>query len=364
MSKNSSTKEIISFENLKKELTHTGELPFHFKKKVFSEKITKWYQENQRPLPWRKIFKKTKDPYHVWVSEIMLQQTVIAAVIPKYLSFIEKYPSAESLAKASEAEIQKSVAGLGYYRRFRMMHEASKEVSKSRNFPQTYKEIKELKGIGEYTASAISSICFGEAEAVVDGNVERVMCRVFDLRLPPNLPALKKVFKKSLNTLICHESPGDFNQGIMELGQLICTPTNPSCDRCPIKNSCKANKNKTTDLAPGKKIKKDFVELTTHVFIYKKNNRILLVNRSANSKFLPGLEGFEISLSENKKLKPSSTFKHTITNHKLTNKVYLVSAPKNFSSKGRWVELENCDAEITTSFDKKAFNSIKKSIFI
>ena len=236
MTKKTSNSSMDTIEKITKELTVDGGLSLHFKPASLGSQLVSWYQQNNRDLPWRSLFKKTNDPYVVWISEIMLQQTVIGAVIPKYNSFMEQFPKIEDLANANEETLQKAVSGLGYYRRFRMMREAAQSVQQSgKDFPNSYKDALKLKGIGEYTASAISSICFDEAEAVVDGNVERVMCRLFDLRVAPNIPALKKIFKKTLNKIIDKKYPGDFNQGIMELGQLVCTPQNPKCSLCPAK---------------------------------------------------------------------------------------------------------------------------------
>ena len=186
MTKKTSNSSMDTIEKITKELTVDGGLSLHFKPASLGSQLVSWYQQNNRDLPWRSLFKKTNDPYVVWISEIMLQQTVIGAVIPKYNSFMEQFPKIEDLAKANEETLQKAVSGLGYYRRFRMMREAAQSVQQSgKGFPNSYKDALKLKGIGEYTASAISSICFDEAEAVVDGNVERVMCRLFDLRVAP-----------------------------------------------------------------------------------------------------------------------------------------------------------------------------------
>jgi A/G-specific adenine glycosylase len=362
MSKNSGTTTI---EQIERELSPKGELSLHFKPSPFATKLVSWYQANKALHPWRVKFEKTSDPYFVWISEIMLQQTVIAAVTPKYLGFIKKYKNVSSLAAASEKDLQQVVSGLGYYRRFRMMHEAAKQIDSMKSFPSNYKNLLEIKGIGEYTASAISSICFDEPEAVIDGNVERVFCRIFDLRLPPNLPKLKKIFKKTANTVISKNHPGDFNQGIMELGQTICTPTKPACAQCPISKVCKAYKNSSTDLAPAKKLKKSFVDLATNVLIVKDGEKYLLHERSKTSKFLKDIEGFQISVGPSIRSKISSkplgSFKHTITQHKLTNNVYLVKKnQKNVSTQGTWLNLDDLQNEVTTSFDKKALQILIK----
>ena len=160
--------------------------------------VISWYQKNKRSLPWREMFAQHASPYHVWVSEIMLQQTVIKAVIPKYLSFFERFPTVFDLAAAQEEDVRLACQGLGYYRRFKLMHNCAKKLCENKNeknfaWPGSYKEWLSYPGIGTYTASAISGICLSEAQMVVDGNVERLMCRLHDIRLEPNLAPLKKI---------------------------------------------------------------------------------------------------------------------------------------------------------------------------
>jgi A/G-specific adenine glycosylase len=358
-----SNKTLDTIEKISAELTSQGELSLHFKPTTVSKSLVSWYQNSARELPWRTLYSKTNDPYVVWISEIMLQQTVIGAVIPKYIAFMEQFPTISDLAKATEEDLQKAVAGLGYYRRFRMMREAAVSVYESQaGFPSTYADAIKLKGVGEYTASAVSSICFGETESVVDGNVERVMCRIFDLRVAPNIPALKKIFKKTLNKIIDKNYPGDFNQGIMELGQLVCTPQNPKCSLCPVAKTCLAKKNSSTDIAPGKKLKKSFQNLNTVVTISKNKGHIFLEKRDNTSKFLSGLEGFPIEVVEKNPLSSLGEFKHTITNHKLTNYVVIKESINKPTKAGRWVPISHVEEEITTSFDKKAFNSIRQAL--
>lgn len=358
---------IQNLEDLSRELTENGKLSLHFNSKTLTKNLTHWYQKNSRELPWRSDFKKFKSPYHVWVSEIMLQQTVIAAVIPKYKSFVKQFPDVKSLSKASEQDLQKATAGLGYYRRFKMMHEAAQMIDKATKFPANFKDLKNLRGVGEYTASAISSICFSEPQAVVDGNVERLLCRVFDIRLPPNHPQLKKVFKKTLDDIICQTSPGDFNQGAMEIGQLICTPNSPSCEICPLAKFCLSKKRSTQAIAPAKKIKKEFRNLTTLVHIYLRNDEVFLQKRDETSPFLKGIEGFPIQIGQNTTKNDFDSFSHTITNNKLINEVVLKRVLKrplkcNLEGNGRWVPIKNIETELKTSFDRKAFKTIESLI--
>lgn len=226
----------------------------------FSKTLIQWYLQNDRDLPWR----KTKNPYFIWLSEIILQQTRVAQGMPYYLTFVEEFPTVFDLANASETKVLKLWQGLGYYSRARNLHFAAKQVVHDfgGNFPSTYKELIQLKGVGDYTASAISSICFNEANAVVDGNVYRVLARYFNIHTAINSTDGIKEFKALAQELMDATQPGTFNQAIMEFGALHCKPQNPLCDSCPFSNSCLALKHKTAKTLPFKekklKVKKRF----------------------------------------------------------------------------------------------------------
>lgn len=202
----------------------------------FSNTLIHWYLQNKRELPWR----KTKNPYHVWLSEIMLQQTRVAQGLPYFLKFTEAFPTVFDLAKAEESTVLKLWQGLGYYSRARNLHFTAKYVTEelNGNFPNNYKDLLKLKGIGDYTASAIASICFNEASAVVDGNVYRVLARYYGIKTPINSSAGIKEFKALAQELIDSKQPGTFNQAIMDFGALHCKPQNPLCGSCPFSNSC------------------------------------------------------------------------------------------------------------------------------
>jgi len=203
---------------------------------TFSKTILHWYSENKRPLPWR----NTKDPYKVWLSEIILQQTRVAQGLPYYEKFISAYPTVENLAAAREEDILKLWQGLGYYSRARNLHSTAKIVASefNGNFPLTYVDLIKLKGIGDYTASAIASICYEEARPVVDGNVYRVLARYYDIDLPINEGKGIKYFKKLAIEIMDTGHIADYNQGIMEFGAMQCTPQNPDCSSCPLNGSC------------------------------------------------------------------------------------------------------------------------------
>lgn len=216
----------------------------------FSNKLTSWYLDNKRDLPWR----KTKEPYLIWLSEIILQQTKIEQGLSFYLSFVQTFPTVFHLANASEQQVLKLWQGLGYYSRARNLLHSAKYIVKNYNgvFPSTHKELLKLNGIGDYTASAIASICFNEPQAVVDGNVYRVLSRVFGLQTPINTSKGIKEFKNLAQEVMdkCH--PGNYNQAIMEFGALWCKPRNPSCETCVFQNSCYAFLKKEVHIFPVK----------------------------------------------------------------------------------------------------------------
>lgn len=332
-----------------------------------------WFEKNRRYLPWRAHFQKHRDPYAVWVSEVMLQQTQISAVIPKYEAFMKALPSVESLASAHEETLRLLTSGMGYYRRFKFLHEGARQISKRGEFPSTHAELLKIKGIGEYTASAVASICFNEPEAVVDGNVERIMCRLFDIRLPPNLPALKPAFKKTLNQIIDRKAAGSFNEGIMELGQRVCKPQNPLCKDCPLTTHCLSHKNDSQHLAPAKKEKKAFKKISLHVQIPQDrcSGKILLPKRSAESRFLKDMRGFEMieikQPDEKRELKGTKkenlpknkfpTFNHTITNHKLTVSVEVTAVQGSQNKEMNFYSKSEILDNVESSFDKKALKT-------
>jgi len=204
----------------------------------FSNILIYWYLQNNRELPWR----KTKNPYFIWLSEIMLQQTRVAQGLSYYLKFTATFPTVFDLAKADESTVLKMWQGLGYYSRARNLHFTAKYVANELNgkFPSTFKGLLKLKGVGDYTASAISSICFNQDAAVVDGNVYRVLSRYFGIKTPINSSSGIKEFKALAQTLIDKNQPGTFNQAIMDFGALHCKPQNPFCTTCPFSKSCVA----------------------------------------------------------------------------------------------------------------------------
>ena len=210
---------------------------------IFSKNIIHWYSINKRALPWR----DTTKPYYIWLSEIILQQTQVKQGLPYYEAFIANFPTVFDLAKADESDVLKLWQGLGYYSRARNLHASAKYVANQLNgeFPSTYKDLLKLKGVGDYTASAIASICFNEVTAVVDGNVYRVLSRYFGIDTPINSSKGAKEFKALAQELIDVKQPAEFNQAIMEFGATHCKPKKPHCNICPFKDSCIAFNKKT-----------------------------------------------------------------------------------------------------------------------
>lgn len=244
----------------------------------FSKKILHWYSVNRRSLPWR----NTTDPYKIWLSEIILQQTRVAQGTSYYLSFEKHFPTVQHLAKASEEEVLKLWQGLGYYSRARNLHFTAKDIVENYkgNFPKTHKELLKLKGVGEYTASAISSICFNEKQAVVDGNVYRVLSRYFGVETPINSTGGIKYFKELAQKVIHFSNFRDYNQGIMEFGAIQCTPKNPDCTKCPLNESCVALQKKKVDTLPIKinktKVKNRYFN---YLVLIDKNHKTVLKQR-------------------------------------------------------------------------------------
>jgi len=244
----------------------------------FSKKLISWYLEHKRDLPWR----ATKSPYHIWLSEIMLQQTRVAQGLPYYLSFISEFPTVFDLANASEEKVLKLWQGLGYYSRARNLHATAKYVSEELNgtFPPNYKDLLKLKGVGDYTASAIASICYDEATAVVDGNVYRVLARIFGISTPINSTEGIKEFKKLAQLLLPSEEIGTYNQAVMEFGARQCKPQNPDCDTCIFNNKCVALQKKKVSELPVKlkktKIKKIYFN---YMVVISEGNKTILQQR-------------------------------------------------------------------------------------
>lgn len=244
------------------------------------DQLIGWYQQNKRDLPWR----NTQNPYFIWLSEIILQQTRVDQGLPYFNKFISHYPTVFDLAKAEEQAVLKDWQGLGYYSRARNLHTTAKFIVDELNgqFPQSYQELLQLKGIGEYTAAAIASFSYDLPHAVLDGNVFRVLSRLFDIETPINTPKAKKEFGALANELLPKQHPAIFNQAIMEFGALQCVPANPNCSNCVLASKCLAFSNKTVVNRPLKDKKTKISNRYFNYLVFQDNKRFVLQKRVDN----------------------------------------------------------------------------------
>lgn len=267
----------------------------------FREKLLAWYDANKRDLPWR----RTQDPYKIWISEIMLQQTRVDTVIPYYERFLDWFPTIEDLANAQEEKLLKAWEGLGYYSRVRNMQKAAQQMMENHGgvFPSSYEEISKLKGIGPYTAGAIASIAFGLPEPAVDGNVMRVLARLFEVDYDIGVPTNRKIFQAMMEILIDPDRPGDFNQALMDLGSDIESPINPRPEESPVKEFSATYQHGTMDRYPIKAPKKKPVPVYLTAFIIMDNQGRYLLEKNEREGLLSGFWHFPLievdSLSEN-----------------------------------------------------------------
>ena len=258
----------------------------------FRQKLLAWYDENKRDLPWR----RSKNPYHIWVSEIMLQQTRVDTVIPYYERFLDWFPTVESLANAPEDRLLKAWEGLGYYSRVRNMQTAAQQIMSEfeGKFPSTYEGISSLKGIGPYTAGAISSIAFNLPQPAVDGNVMRVLARLFEVNHDIGNPSNRKIFQAMMEVLIDPDRPGDFNQALMDLGSDIEAPVNPRPEESPVKEFSAAYQHGTMDRYPIKAPKKKPIPIYLKALVVQNNQGRFLLEKNESEKLLAGFWHFPL----------------------------------------------------------------------
>ena len=325
--------------------------------RYFSKIVVEWYKSNKRDLPWR----ETKDPYFIWLSEIILQQTRVNQGLPYYKKFIDAFPTVADLALAPEQKILRLWQGLGYYTRARNLHKCAKEVVKKHHgmFPPSFEKLKSLPGIGDYTAAAIASIAFAESVAVVDGNVFRVLSRIFGIETATNSNDGKKVFSELANKLVSSTSPELHNQAMMEFGALHCTPANPSCRTCPFKKVCVANKNSLQNMLPVKTPSKKVRNRYFYYVAVQKGQSLLMKSRNEKD-IWHGLSDFylieksrpnnpEKILVEDKALEKligrsvhtagseieiSGVYKHVLSHQKIFSRFILVKTSKDVKVNG------------------------------
>ncbi len=270
----------------------------------FTGTLLRWYGMNKRSLPWR----STKDPYKIWLSEVILQQTRVEQGLPYYMKFTEAFPTVRHLANANEEKVMKLWQGLGYYSRARNLHHTAKVIVKDLNgkFPSAYEQIIRLKGIGQYTAGAIASFAFGEARTVVDGNVFRFFSRYFGIKTPIDSSKGKKQFFALAEKLLDKKDPGTFNQAIMEFGARQCMPKNPGCSRCPLHASCFAYERNCVSSLPVKKSKTRVRNRWFNYLVVNDGKNVLLNKRNGND-IWKGLYDFPL-IESSKKLSPEKIF--------------------------------------------------------
>ena len=258
----------------------------------FRQKLLAWYDEKKRDLPWR----RSKNPYHIWVSEIMLQQTRVDTVIPYYERFLDWFPTVESLANAPGERLLKAWEGLGYYSRVRNMQTAAQQIMNEfeGKFPSNYEGISSLKGIGPYTAGAISSIAFNLPQPAVDGNVMRVLARLFEVNHDIGNPSNRKLFQAMMEVLIDPDRPGDFNQALMDLGSDIEAPVNPRPEESPVKEFSAAYQHGTMDRYPIKAPKKKPIPIYLKALVVQNSQGQFLLEKNESEKLLAGFWHFPL----------------------------------------------------------------------
>ena len=289
---------------------------------LFRLRLLRWYDANKRDLPWR----GERDPYRIWISEIMLQQTRVNAVLEHYRRFLARFPDLESLARARESSVLAAWSGLGYYRRARMMHAAARKIVKEHKgkFPADLAILRSLPGIGRYTAAAVASIAFGEPAAVVDGNVERVLQRLSEKA------AAGEQLWAAANAVLDGDRPGDFNQAMMELGATVCTPRAPLCSACPVHAFCLTRGEMRNNQRSARQIKKEISYLLS-----RRERDVFLVQRPKNAPLMAGMWELPEGHANHGTNGTCLTLRHSITVTDYTVRVVQAEIPGNFS--GRWV---------------------------
>ncbi|HEU5139204.1 MAG TPA: A/G-specific adenine glycosylase [Bacillales bacterium] len=274
----------------------------HLDKEKFQNNLIRWFESEHRDLPWR----KDRDPYKIWVSEVMLQQTRVDTVIPYFERFINRFPTVKALAEADEETVLKTWEGLGYYSRARNLQQGVREVHDKygAKVPDNKRDISRLKGVGPYTAGAILSIAYGKAEPAVDGNVMRVLSRILLIEDDIAKPKTRKIFEEIATEIISEGKTSEFNQGLMELGAMVCTPKSPKCLLCPVQEHCQAFAKGRQDELPNKSRKKPPKVVPMAVGVVRNEQDEVLIHRRPQQGLLAGMwefPGFEVSRGDNKK---------------------------------------------------------------
>ena len=279
----------------------------------FAARLLAWYRRRRRDLPWR----ATRDPYRIWVSEIMLQQTRAGAVIPYYERFLDRFPTVESLAAAPESAVLAAWSGLGYYSRARHLRRAALQVAAAGAFPRDYEAIRALPGIGPYTAAAISSIAFGLPHAVLDGNVMRVVARLENDASDIGSARTRERFRAAAQALLDPRRPGAFNQAMMELGATVCLPRAPRCGECPVRDHCRASARGTAAQLPVKLGRRAPERIEAAAVVVRRRGRILLAPVPGDARRMAGFWELPApaQLPGMRETAVLGAFRHTITHH-------------------------------------------------
>jgi A/G-specific adenine glycosylase len=319
-------------------------LPASFDRSRWRKRLLAWFDEHKRDLPWR----RDRDPYRVWLSEIMLQQTRVAAVVDHYQRFLRRFPSIEKLARSRESSVLAVWSGLGYYRRARMLHAAAKKIVRERagQFPGSATELRALPGIGRYTAAAIASIAFDEPVAVVDGNVERVLQRMSGKRIAG------ESLWCSAQEVLSPERPGDFNQAMMELGATVCLPRQPKCRLCPVSRMCATQGELSRAAKPSRQRKREI-----NYALNCRNGSIFLTMRPATASLMPGMWELPEITRANGKTLPSLSLRHSITVTDYHVKVTEIAAPDG--TIGRWITKSRLSELPLTGLTRKILRATK-----
>jgi A/G-specific adenine glycosylase len=309
--------------------------------------LLRWYDANRRDLPWR----RNRNPYSVWVSEIMLQQTRVAAVLDHYARFLRRFPTVKALAAARESSVLAIWSGLGYYHRARRLHQAAKLIARERRgkFPRTAEDWSDLPGIGRYTAAAIASISFGEAVAVLDGNVERVLQRLYGQL------HTKQTSWQRADILLDRERPGDFNQAMMELGATICTPRAPQCLRCPLNTFCKSRGAEQPRRQAARK------RTAISYALARRDSSVLLVQRPANASLMAGMwELPALAPGVTNGDAPLLQVRHSITDTDYRVAVFTASPDQlhDFATNGQWFTHRQCERLPLTGLTRKVLRRL------
>ena len=323
-------------------------------------RLLQWYDGNRRDLPWR----KTRDPYRIWISEVMLQQTRVQAVIPYYERFLRTFPNVRRLAAAPEERLLACWSGLGYYSRARNLQKAAQVIVREHGgvFPRALDAALSLPGVGRYTASAVLSIAYGKPLAVLDGNVARVLARLYAIRIDVRSTQGRETLCRKASELLSHRRPGDFNQAVMELGATVCVPLQPRCSQCPLRQDCLAYLRREVERYPLRRAKPLALRHAyTAAVVLDEHGRLLLVQRSQESQWMKGFWEFPMWEPARECPPPGlvlgerlGSVRHSITDHRLEIVVHSAALRNGKPLAAKWVRVDELEHQPVTTMTRKA----------